>query len=299
VTSVSAQTLIWLIIGLIGVADSITLLVQRMALEWGAESRNIVLLLSFLLFARLLLWWQKPQAARFTIALIQALTFAHLGTIFTYALMAASPFPMADPLFERVDVALGFDWLAWFQWIVHHQTIHIILFLAYHSMIPQVFVLTAIFSYVNSSQVDEFLVAAILAVIIIFPFIYLLPSIGAFAPHGITGASWEADILTMRSHATHLIRPAEGIVTFPSYHAALGLLLVNMARGRWWLFGPLLVLNTVMMTSVMNIGGHYLVDLLGGIVVGAVALSAARYLLSLCTREATAKQAKSIDPMPA
>jgi hypothetical protein len=295
---VPAPTLIWLIVALIGMADGITLLVQGMSLEWSTEWRNILLLLAFLMLARLFRQRQMPEAARFTTALVQAVAFAHVGTIFTYLLMAASPFPMADPLFERADLALGFDWLAWFQWIEHHPTIRIVLALAYDSMIPQVFALVALFSFADPRRVDELLVAGALAIIIIFPFVYLLPSIGAFAPHGITGADWENDIIAMRSHTTLIISPTAGIVTFPSYHTVLGVLLVNTVRGQRWLFGPLLVLNALMIASVMNTGGHYLVDMLSGIAVGAVALGATQYLLALCSGKLPADENRSMAPMP-
>jgi len=285
----SAGTLVWLIVFLIGLADSIVLSVQGMSLDWNDEWRGVLLLSLSLALSYLLKWRRQPQAARFTLTLTQFIAFAHVGTILTYALTAASPFPMADSLFEREDIALGFHWLPWFQWINRHSAINVLLVLAYNSMVPQFTILTALFSYDNAKRVDELLVASMVAIIIIFPVMYLLPSVGAFAPHGIAdGKNWETDILQMRSHTVFVIHPWEGIVTFPSYHTVLGILFINMARGIKWLFYPLLMLNALLMASVMNVGGHYLVDVVGGVAVAVLALSATQYLLARRLQEAKA-----------
>nr|WP_294501641.1 phosphatase PAP2 family protein [uncultured Rhodopila sp.] len=276
----AAQTIIWLLIGLIGIADIIALFAQGLSVDFELEWQAIALI-AILLAASRLCRLRSPQAARFTTALAQIFAFGNAGTVFTYVLTAASPFPLADPWFEQADIALGFHWLAWFNWVNHHPAVQIILGLAYNSMAPQAVVLVMILSYINVKRVDEFLTAGILAIIITFPIMYLLPSIGAFAPHGIdAGVQWQADILTLRSHSTSTIRPLAGIVTFPSYHTALGVLYINMARERKWLFYPLLPLNVLLAISVMSQGGHYLVDMLSGAVLALVSLAIARLLLS-------------------
>lgn len=295
----SAQTVVWLIILLIAVGDGIALRLQGMSLDWTAEWHNLLLLPLFLALARLLEWLRQPQAARFTTVVTQALTAAHVGTILSYVLTAASPFPLADSLFDRADIALGFDWLAWFNWIDQHPVIHNILILSYNSMIPQFLIMIAVFSYASRKRLDELLVESILAIIIILPILYLLPSVGAFTSHGITGrGDWEIDILRMRSHAVLVVVPREGIVTFPSYHTIMGVLFINMARGSRRLFYPLLLLNALLMVSVMSVGGHYLVDMIGGIALGFVALGAARYLLARCSPEAMIMRDALAAPMP-
>jgi membrane-associated phospholipid phosphatase len=71
----------------------------------------------------------------------------------------------------------------------------------------------------------------------------------------------------------------KGIVAFPSFHAELGILLANMARGRKW-FLPVLILNVALLTSVITEGAHYGVDVLGGVVVALVAVAASRSILA-------------------
>lgn len=58
---------------------------------------------------------------------------------------------------------------------------------------------------------------------------------------------------------------SEGIVTFPSYHTTLAILFTYVAarlhRFALAVFAPL---NAVMLVSIPPMGGHYLVDLIGG-----------------------------------
>jgi len=54
-----------------------------------------------------------------------------------------------------------------------------------------------------------------------------------------------------------------GLVTFPSYHTASGILLCA-ALFRTWMFWPALVYSTVMIASAPIFGGHYFIDLFAG-----------------------------------
>lgn len=63
-----------------------------------------------------------------------------------------------------------------------------------------------------------------------------------------------------------------GLVTFPSVHAADAVILAwgFNSFGRWgW---PFVVLNILMIGSALLVGGHYLVDLLAGIVVAVASI---------------------------
>ena len=63
----------------------------------------------------------------------------------------------------------------------------------------------------------------------------------------------------------------EGIVTMPSYHTVLAVLLTYAFRRTGLVGYGIATLNFVMLLSIPPIGGHYLVDVLAG---GALALGA-------------------------
>jgi membrane-associated phospholipid phosphatase len=70
----------------------------------------------------------------------------------------------------------------------------------------------------------------------------------------------------------------EGIVSFPSFHAALATIYLYAARHRLWAFIPFALLDTLMLASTPPIGGHYLTDVIGGIAVALVAIGVTRRL---------------------
>ena len=69
-----------------------------------------------------------------------------------------------------------------------------------------------------------------------------------------------------------------GIVSFPSYHTILALLLPYAARGSGRPGAVLLLWNLAMMPSIVPIGGHYLTDQLGGTALTCAVIAADRAL---------------------
>ena len=56
----------------------------------------------------------------------------------------------------------------------------------------------------------------------------------------------------------------DGIVTFPSFHMAMALMVPRAFRGHKWLYLPAIFWSLLVMVSTIGIGGHYVVDLLAG-----------------------------------
>ena len=67
-----------------------------------------------------------------------------------------------------------------------------------------------------------------------------------------------------------------GLVTFPSMHAAYGVVLARASAliGRWAI--PLTVVNAAMVVSAIVVGGHYLIDLVAGCLLALIAVRVAR-----------------------
>jgi membrane-associated phospholipid phosphatase len=56
----------------------------------------------------------------------------------------------------------------------------------------------------------------------------------------------------------------QGLVTFPSFHTAMALMTIAAWRDDPRLYRPMLLWNLAVICSTVPIGGHYLVDLIGG-----------------------------------
>jgi len=270
------QAVIWTLIGATGAADVILYAVQGMsiAVNWAVPAY-----LGALFCVSKLIERRYPPAARLLMAFVQLLTFCEVGGYLTYAVIAITPFPMADALLSRMDATLGFDWVGWFLFVKAHPVLHFILEKAYRSVPLQLVALLVFFAYADAKRIDETVLATILSIALILVGMFFLPAVGAWTQHGIGQTEpWRADILALRSHELLTVTTTKGIVCFPSFHTVCGVLLMNMARGRKW-FAPVCVLNVILIASVMTEGAHYGVDMLSGLAVAVMAIAASRSIL--------------------
>ena len=286
------QTLIWSIIAAVGATDGFLLLAQGMRLDMHWLALAVAIFLCTIAFA-----YRHRSAEVVSLAMggAQIVVFSYVGAILTYVAMAASPFPTADALLTRADAALGFDWRAWFQFVNANPKLHFVLAAAYSSIPTQGLVLILYFSFFRPERVSELILAAMLSILIITPLMFVLPAVGAWSQHGVAVEPWRSEIIALRSHTLLTIGNPQGIVTFPSFHTALAILFVNMARGSR-LFAPVLVLNLLMVASVPTQGAHFGVDVVGGLAVALVAFAAARALLRRCDRSVVDRKSLSAAP---
>jgi hypothetical protein len=276
----NAQVLIWSVIAALAAVDAVMLPLQGMTITSRWPAFGLVVLMCCL---SALVHRRNPAASRLAGAVAQIWALSDAGAILSYTAMAATPFAMADASLARWDAALGFDWMAWYAWVHAHPSVHVVLASAYASAPIQVVLLILYFSYVDPKRVDELLLAGILPIGIITPVMVLLPAVGAWSQHGVGTEPWRADILALREHALTVIGQTQGIISFPSYHTVLGVVLAYAARGRKW-FIPALCLNLLLIAAVMTEGAHYGVDLLSGLAVAFVSIAAARWMLARAGR---------------
>jgi membrane-associated phospholipid phosphatase len=70
----------------------------------------------------------------------------------------------------------------------------------------------------------------------------------------------------------------EGIITFPSYHAALAIVLGWALWQVPWLRWPGAILNGLVVAATPVDGGHYFIDVFAGAVIAALSIAVARSL---------------------
>ena len=76
-------------------------------------------------------------------------------------------------------------------------------------------------------------------------------------------------LLALRTDPQHVLdlNNLPGLVTFPSFHTAMGIIAIYCSRGTPWLFWPSLIINILMISSTPLFGSHYLIDVIAGAVV--------------------------------
>ena len=229
----------------------------------------------------------RQNFAIMCVALAQVLLFSALGVALSY-MLTRNGGELWDVRLAEWDRAFGFVWLDYVRLVDRSAVMTIILRIAYASLIPQIIVLVLALGFtLRVRELRAVMLAAILCGTICIIASAYFPAISNPAHLGLTGRDFNhvnpwggylhlADFQALRdgTFASLNLGKAQGIITFPSYHA--GLSLVTMwgfwkSRMRWLRWsGMSLAALTIAATPVD--GGHYLVDVLGGLAIALASI---------------------------
>lgn len=287
-----ADLAIWGTIGLIGLFVIAATSVTPLRIEWRSFLTPVSC--GALIFAAG--WFYRsvrnePRLAAVLTATSQIIAFAAVGAPLSYV-AARSGFPLQDALFNSWDRAwLHLDWTPIMQMVAERPNLRRVLLLAYSSFAVQT--VTTVFALGvagHLARLTTFIVAFIATTLITIAVSAVLPAVGpwvfldlhsatanGFLPTSST--SWPV-FLGLRDGAFHTINGmnSEGIITFPSLHAALGILFAAAlwrVRGIKW---AALGLNALMLIATPAYGSHYFVDVIAGVVLAALCWIAAARL---------------------
>ncbi|MGH6977207.1 MAG: phosphatase PAP2 family protein [Stellaceae bacterium] len=271
----------WLIVAAIVAIDAIGLAHYGVELRLDGLARGggaIVLLAALAAFYT----YRRPDDRLVDLAHTAAFLLALFAAsgVLSY-LAVATDLPRADDAFAAADRALGFDWPAWFAWVHNHPHVWLILRFAYASAIPQVIAIATYLALTGQRDRNrEFRWALILSLLVIIPISALLPAAGAWVHYDamrFADVAQIRDFAAMRAGTLHRLdlSKLEGLINFPSFHAALAIFFVYAVRRRMALLAFAAALNGVMIVAVLTEGGHYLVDAISGAAVAGAAITAA------------------------
>lgn len=218
-------------------------------------------------------------------AFLQMTLFTLIGVVLSYAL-AARAGPAWDAQFAAADRALGLDWPMIFGWADYYPAALWLGALAYHGLTVQM--ITCIVVLSATGQHDRLRIAVVAAIAGGFATILisgLLPAFGnVFDPrhyrHLWPSVAWmeQAMLVGLRDGSWRTIDLTQpmGIVTFPSFHATLPIILAwaTWRTPRWRAIVAAWAAVTIAATPLF--GGHYLVDVLAGLGLGGMALALAQ-----------------------
>jgi membrane-associated phospholipid phosphatase len=207
----------------------------------------------------------------------QMTAFTCFGAAFSY-LVAANTLPLWDSAFYAADLRLGLDWRAYLAFVNEWPWLGFVFTLAYVSLIPQMIVLIIALSLSGDLRgVRVMMLSALITGLVTVILSGLMPAMAMFVHLGLTPADFPnlnpaaafvhyADLSALRNGTFEVldVSKVEGIVTFPSYHAALGVILLAAAWRNRWLRWPFAILNLVLIAATPIDGGHYFVDVFAG-----------------------------------
>lgn len=222
----------------------------------------------------------------------QLVAFAAVGAPLSYVAAAATgAWPLHDPMLDRIDRALMFDWNGLLLVMQHWPTFHTVMQFVYVSLSVQMAVVVLVLGFTGRlAWLRVYMLAFVLAALLCIGISMLVPAEGAwmFGHHHadpsmlpISHGAWPV-YAGLRDGSYRLLMAvgAEGIITFPSLHAGLALILISalwpVPVWRW----IAAALNTAMLLATPIDGAHYLTDMLAGIAVAVVSLFVARAIVA-------------------
>ncbi|MCI0144636.1 phosphatase PAP2 family protein [Paraburkholderia sediminicola] len=240
--------------------------------HWTVGSRGLVIRVSValgVLIPLIVARYRRDERLKTVIVCSSILLlFSLTAAVFSYLIVSTNA-ELVDTSLARWDRALGFDWPQVFLWLQQKPTLDCILAVAYASVIPQIIVVIVHLSLTNRRKtLAEFNGAFVVSFLIIEIVSAFFPAAGPFKYYaGVVHA--DASMLShfepLRSGALRTIDlfATQGLVSIPSFHAILAILLIYAMRETRIRMLFLLV-NIVVLVSTPTRGGHHLVDLIAG-----------------------------------
>jgi membrane-associated phospholipid phosphatase len=212
--------------------------------------------------------------------------FTNAVSILSVILTGILPLPTWDGALATADHALGLNWLDMYQWLSRHPAIEAGAHTVYMSLGPEMLILFVALELLgHHNQARAFLLWFMVSAIATAGIGILMPAAGAFVYYHLPVASttgYVAQWADLRDGTLRTINPFnyQGLVVFPSFHAALALLCAYAARPLRLLKIPLLALNLLIILSSPAEGGHYFIDIIAGVILAALTISLPGYILS-------------------
>ncbi|MFN4141330.1 phosphatase PAP2 family protein [Aestuariivirga sp.] len=202
-------------------------------------------------------------------------------------LVMSVPFPPADALLHGWDQAIGFDWNSYARWVASVEGLPLLLSFAYNEwmMIGLGAITFGACALNRPERVNELaflMIVTGLASILVgaaFPAAAAWVMIATDEVKSTLGLypqmEWYRQLGELRSGAPVFLDAArlEGLSTFPSFHTCLGLIILWCSRGHWLTLAAGALTSLAILAATPVFGGHYLVDMLAGGVVTALAVA--------------------------
>ena len=277
----------WVAIAIVGLVSAVGLWALNVTIVWNslwsAVEFDILLVLCAAIYS--IVGAQAPRMERSTavvadllLSFFQLIVALKVLAPLTY-LAAASGYPLVDGTLTKLDVILfGFEWNVEADWVANHPALDWLLRQAYFSLYYQAALVFLIGSVSrpgdrNGEIIWQFCISLVLTCAV---FVFT-PALGHVAH---IGTGWMKTLMMIRNGewAALDFSHIEGIISFPSFHTTLAILLVYAVRRHRWALAILVPLNMLLIVATLSVGGHYLVDLPAGAAVAVISIAATRLL---------------------
>lgn len=217
-------------------------------------------------------------------ACLSLIVFTLAASFFNYFTTTFN-LPAQDRVFAAMDRALGLDWVVWLQWMNEHFVLGRLLGFTYKTTSFEIALVVIVLGLIERYEdlrgfVDLICLTCLLTIAIscLFPsagaYAFYAPSPGLFQNLDPTGGCEHiACFVGLRDGDIRSfdISRVKGLISFPSFHTTVAVLVVWSFRNIPYAFVFAFAWNTLIIASTPVNGGHYFVDTLAG---AALALAA-------------------------
>lgn len=202
-------------------------------------------------------------------------------------LAASIKLPLVDVYLAAFDRTLGFNWIGLLEFVNVHPYFGQLTTAIYYAAFPELALLILFLAFTRrANEMRELIDIYWMTLLLTIAFSALFPAldpVGFYAPSldgfqtvkATAGTVYLPDYLALRAgtYDTFDFGAMQGIIEFPSFHAALALMATWSVRRSPWLLAIGAVFNGLMLIATLTEGGHYFADVVAGVLLVVVAIS--------------------------
>lgn len=264
--------------------------------------------LSFLPGA-LLLWvascYLKDKSPRVSL-FIECIGLIYLITFISDAFclgIQLTPFPRHDLFFSHMDHLVGFHLLPIVNYVYTHSGFYYFFKHVYNSMGAELLLGPLLLALLfERRHLDVLFISILISTLIGFNIYYFFPTTDP------AGALHDQHFLTImymvvqRFDALHLHEVIKGslggLIGFPSFHVIWAISIAYACRHRKILFYPFALLSGLIIISTLALGWHFLMDVIGGILVVSISFFLAERLSRVSKNHVSLSLSELLSPIP-
>ena len=175
----------------------------------------------------------EPRIANTLGELVLLILFSNVAAILSYLVVSTNA-PVIDARLAAWDESLGLDWTALFDFVQRHPTLRMVLHIAYQSTLAQIVLAVGFLGLTGQAgQTREFVGALMVSSLITIAISGPFPATNALLFYRVvTDLPWMSHFTLLRAGGLPVIDldAMQGLISMPSYHCVMSLLLIHAMR---------------------------------------------------------------------
>jgi hypothetical protein len=246
--------------------------------QWSSDDALLVLI-GALASLWMSLWFLpgdstvRRRVAQGAAATVLLLSLVQIVAPMQYGALALGR-PFIDPWLDHADHWLGVDVAGLTAWTAQYGWLVAVLNVAYNSLVPQLLLplvvlpLTADWDrlweylwHLHVSLIGALACLALWPTVYVFTYRHFDPLVAPALVQHVMAQVWALHAGTFH---TVVLQDMQGLISFPSFHAAAALAVTWSLRGQArWMWMPVALLNIGLVSATVFLGLHYVTDLVG------------------------------------